>query len=187
MCNRCCFPVGRHRARGPGASWCAAVVVAARQPRVPELAHRVDDRQHRRALLRQLVLDARRRLGVAAPLEHALLLERAEALGERARADAAARLLELREAARPLGEVVHEQRGPLRADDLGRGRDGAGRRLVDGVHRPVHRLIVVAASDVERRRAGLDLRDARSGRSCRSPRPACRPGRRRHRRRRRGR
>jgi hypothetical protein len=30
---------------------------------------------------------------------------------------------------------VHQQRGPLGADDLGAGSDRTGRRLVDGIHR----------------------------------------------------
>ena len=45
------------------------VVVLAVEVRVAELAHRVDDRQERLALLGQLVLDAGRRLRIAAPLD----------------------------------------------------------------------------------------------------------------------
>ena len=52
-----------------------------------EAAHLVDDRQQRRALLGQLVLDPRRRLRVAPPDDDVLRLEPAEALGERPRAD----------------------------------------------------------------------------------------------------
>ena len=73
--------------------------------------------------------------GVAVPGDDALLLEPAQPLGERPRADAGAGVLELGEPARPLGEVVDEQRRPLRADDLGRARDRAG-RVVHGLHRP---------------------------------------------------
>ena len=45
-----------------------------------ELAHGVDDRQERLALVRQLVLDARRRLGIAAAGEDAFRLEHAQCL-----------------------------------------------------------------------------------------------------------
>src|SRR6187551_3062025 len=95
----------------------------ARQPLAAEAAHGVDDRQERLALLREAVLDAWRRLGVALTLEDPVGFEDAKPLGERAGADPLTRALELREAARPLGEVVDEERGPLRADDLGRGGD----------------------------------------------------------------
>src|SRR5256885_13279429 len=96
---------------------------------MPELAHRVDDRQERRALVRQLVLDPRRRLRIAVSLDDALLLECPEALGERSGADATARPLELRKAPRALGEIVDEECSPLRADDLGAGGDRAGRQI----------------------------------------------------------
>src|SRR3954451_10568645 len=102
------------------------VRASARQPLVAEPAHGVDDRQERLALLREGVLDPRRRLWVALPLEDPVGLERAQPLGERARADALARTLELREAARAFGEIVDEQRRPLRADDLGGRCDRAG-------------------------------------------------------------
>src|SRR5207244_13627007 len=72
------------------------------QPVVSEPSHLVDDRQQRLALVGELVLDAGRRLRVAPPDDDALLLERAEPLGERPRADPAARVLELREPARAL-------------------------------------------------------------------------------------
>src|SRR5437762_3279878 len=127
---------GLHSGRLNGSTRGRLVVVAAVQPRVAELAHRVDDREERLALPGQLVLDARRRLGVAVPLDDPLLLERAQPLGERPRADAAAGVLELREAAGALGKVVDEQCRPLGADDLGRGGDRTGRRLVHRKHRP---------------------------------------------------
>ena len=76
-----------------GARPLAAVVD---EPLVPEAAHLVDDRQERLALRGQLVLDARRRLGVAAADDDLLLLERAQPLRERPRADALAGVLELR-------------------------------------------------------------------------------------------
>src|SRR5207248_11719860 len=84
-----------------------------RQVRVPELPHLADDREEGLALFRQLVLDARRALRIAAADEKALLLERAQPLRQRARAAAGAGVLELREAARPFGQVVDEQCRPL--------------------------------------------------------------------------
>ena len=78
------------------------VVVIVDQPVVAEAAHRLDDRQQRVALAGQLVLDARRRLGVALALDDPLLLEHVQPLGERARADPRAGVLELGEAARAL-------------------------------------------------------------------------------------
>src|SRR3954464_1574839 len=96
------------------------VVVIAVQVRMPELAHRVDDRQERLALVRQFVLDAGWGLRIAVSLDDALALERPEALGERPWADAAAGALELGEPARALGEVVHQEGGPLGPDDLRR-------------------------------------------------------------------
>src|SRR5204862_3953578 len=88
------------------------------EPRVAEAAHLVDDRQKRLALVRQFVLDTRRRLGVAPAHDDALVLESPQPLRERPRADPAARVLALREPARTLREVVHQERRPLRADDL---------------------------------------------------------------------
>ena len=79
------------------------------------------------------LLDARRRLRVALPYDHAFGLEPAQPLRERARADPAAGVLELGEAARALGKVVHEEGRPLGADDLGARRHRA-RRVMDGVH-----------------------------------------------------
>src|SRR5437764_829526 len=89
------------------------------QPGVPEAAHLLDDRQERVALVGQLVLDPRRRFRIAVPRDDALVLEDAEAFRERPRTDAGARVLELREAPRPLREVVDEPK-------LGRGELGAG-------------------------------------------------------------
>src|SRR3954469_11710917 len=109
------------------------------EPAVAELTHRVDDRQQGLALRRQLVLDARRRLGVAAALDDSFALELAQPLGERARADPRARVLELREPARPFREVVDEERRPLGADDRGRRCNATGRGCVDGIHGPGHR------------------------------------------------
>src|SRR4051812_48229684 len=68
------------------------------QPAAAVLAHRLDDRDEREALLGQRVLDARWHLGERGPLDDALLLQRPEAQGERARADALQRALELAEA-----------------------------------------------------------------------------------------
>src|SRR6478736_9648296 len=118
-------------------------LAAVDDPLVPEAAHLVDDRQERLALLGQLVLDARGRLGVAAADDDLFLLERAQALGERSRADALAGVLELREAARAFREIVDEHGSPLRAEDLGAGCDRAG-RVVNRVHR-AHRSRIVTA------------------------------------------
>ena len=76
------------------------------EPDVPELPHRLDDRQQGQTLVRQLVLDPRGRLGVAPAQEDLLVLEDAEPLGEGARADPRACALELGEASRPFGKVV---------------------------------------------------------------------------------
>src|SRR5689334_12512629 len=55
-------------------------------------------------------------------------------------------MFELGEAPRPLGQIVHEERRPLRADDLCRRRYSAGRRLVHWVHGAHgHNRIVLAA------------------------------------------
>ena len=107
------------------------------QPVAPELAHGVDDRQQRLALVAQRVLDARRRLGEAAAKQDALGLERLQPLGQRARRDSGAGALELLEAARALGHVVQQDRRPLRRDDVGGRRDRAAARVVDLPHRPV--------------------------------------------------
>ena len=50
--------------------------------------------------------------------DETLVLEGAQTLGERARADPGARVLELGEAACTFGEIVHEEGRPLCADDL---------------------------------------------------------------------
>src|SRR5688572_14845696 len=115
----------------------------AAEPLVAEAAHLVDDGEERATLLRERVLDARRRLRVALPRHDLFRLEPAQPLGERARADPLARALELREPARALGEVVDDEHRPLRADDLGGAGDRAGRGGVDGKHRAcAHELIV---------------------------------------------
>src|SRR6185437_9192130 len=88
-------------------------------------AHVVDDRQQRAALLRQRVLDARRHLGERVPLDDALLLERAQAQGERARADPGQRAFELTEAGVAIVKIAHEQQRPLAAHDLSGQTDGA--------------------------------------------------------------
>ncbi len=110
------------------------------EPVVAEVAHRLDDRQERLALLRQLVLDPRRRLGVALPQDDPLDFECAESFRERPRADPRQGALEVREPARALGEVVDEDGRPLRADDVRGARHGAV-LVVDGPHR-AHVLIV---------------------------------------------
>src|SRR3954453_19516496 len=102
------------------------MLVVAEEPLVPEVAHRVDDRQEATALVREDVLDAGRRLRIAVPLDDAFRLEHAQPLGERPGADAGAGVLELREAPGAFREVVHEERRPLRADDLRTGGDAAG-------------------------------------------------------------
>src|SRR5439155_26016957 len=84
------------------------------EPGMPEAAHLLDDRQQRLAFSGQLVLDPRGRLRVAVPLDDALVFEGAQALRQGPRADPGARLLELRGAPRPLGELVDEQGRPLR-------------------------------------------------------------------------
>ena len=72
------------------------------EPVVAEAAHLLDHRQQADALRRELVLDPRRRLRVAVPGEDAFLLQPAQPLRERARADAGAGVLELGEPARAL-------------------------------------------------------------------------------------
>src|SRR5258708_39314968 len=93
-------------------------VVVATQPGAAVLAHVVDDRQQRAALLGQRVLDAWRDLGEGLPLDDRLLLERAQAQRQRARADAGELTFELTEARRAGGELAHEQQGPLTAHDI---------------------------------------------------------------------
>ena len=89
------------------------------------------------ALVRQLVLDAGRRLAVAPADDDPLLLEQAQPLGQRPRADTGAGVLELGEPARSLGEIVDEQSRPLCADDLGATGDRTG--LVMHVLHRAHR------------------------------------------------
>src|ERR1700676_4373516 len=67
------------------------------EPAATVLAHALDDREQIEPLPRQRVLDARRHLGVGVALDEAVLLERAQAQGERPRADAGERALELAE------------------------------------------------------------------------------------------
>ena len=125
----------------------AHVLVVVDEPGVPELAHGLDDRQERRALRGQLVLDPRRRLGIALPPDDALALEHVEPFRERPRADAGARPLELGEAARALGQVVHDHRRPFRADDVGRTGDGA-LCVVNRSHRAHGRMVAASAAGV---------------------------------------
>src|SRR5581483_341160 len=67
-----------HRLRRAAQDLTAALVlVVAGEPGVAEAPHGVDDREEGLALLGQLVLDARRRLRIAVPLDDPLLLERA--------------------------------------------------------------------------------------------------------------
>src|SRR5206468_5898889 len=73
-----------------------------------------------------------------------LQLEDPQALGERSRADARQRALELGEAAGPFGKIVDDHRGPFRADDVGRTGDRAA-GVMDGTHR-AHGLIVDAGT-----------------------------------------
>src|SRR4051794_36937367 len=87
-------------------------------------AHRLDDRDQREALVRERVLDARRDFGVGLAGDDALLLERAQAQRERARADAGQRALELAEPRAALRQVTDDQQGPLSADHFGGAADG---------------------------------------------------------------
>src|SRR5690349_6937329 len=78
--------------------------------RAAEAGHRVHDRHELAPAVGELVLDARRRLGVAAPPDEARLLERAQTLGERSRADAGKRLLQLTKTPGTPREVVDQKR-----------------------------------------------------------------------------
>src|SRR5579885_589008 len=98
---------------GAGAAVDVLVGVVGDQPLVAERPHLLDDRQERRPLRGQLVLDPRWGLRVARADDHPLDLEHVQALGARPRADPRAGVLELGEPARPLGEVVDDERGPL--------------------------------------------------------------------------
>src|SRR3954464_12835836 len=82
------------------------------EPALPVGAHVLDDRQQRQALPGQRVLDARRDLGVGVALDDPLLLQRAQAQGEGARADALQRALELAEPRVALREIANEQQRP---------------------------------------------------------------------------
>src|SRR6266487_1872043 len=79
------------------------------QPALAVLAHRLDDRDERAALLGEQVLDARRNLGERRALDDALLLERAQAQRQRTRADALQRALELAEARPAVGQVANHE------------------------------------------------------------------------------
>src|SRR3954454_14200318 len=94
------------------------------QPAGAVFAHRLDDRDERKALVREAVLDARRDLGVGLALEDALLLQRAQAQRECAGADALERALELAEPRAALSQVADDQHRPLAADNLGGTADG---------------------------------------------------------------
>src|SRR5215218_7857491 len=89
----------------------------------PVAAHVLDERHERLALRRERVLDAGRDLGKGVPLDDALLLQRAKAQREGARADPRERALELAEAAAALGQVANHEDRPLAADDVRGGAD----------------------------------------------------------------
>src|SRR5215208_6429522 len=74
------------------------------EPGTAEPAHRAHDRQQRTSLRRQLVLDARRRLRIAAADHDPLVLQHLQPLRQRPRADPGTRVLELSEAPRSLRE-----------------------------------------------------------------------------------
>jgi Iron-dependent Transcriptional regulator len=101
----------RHQMRVP-----VVEVILGDQPVVAEAPHLVDDREQGDAFLRQLVLDPRGRLGIALAQHHTMPLQRMQALRERAWADPGASVLELGEPAWALGEVMDDQRRPLRSD-----------------------------------------------------------------------
>ena len=71
------------------------------QPVFAVLAHVTDDRQQRAALLGERILDARRNLWKGVRSDDRLLLQRAQAQRERARADPRERAFELAEARAP--------------------------------------------------------------------------------------
>ena len=72
------------------------------------------------------VLDPRRDLGIGAPLDDPLLLERAQAQREGARADPLERALELAEALASVGQVADHEERPLAGDDLRATTDWTG-------------------------------------------------------------
>ena len=100
--------------------------LAVEQPLLPVTAHVVDHRYQRPSLRRQAVLDARRDLGIGAPLDDALRLERPQPERQRAWADPFERPLELAEAVRTLGEVTNDEERPFAGDDLRGLANGAG-------------------------------------------------------------
>src|SRR5262245_46696181 len=88
-------------------------------------AHVLDQRHEGLALGRKRVLDARRDLGIGVALNDALLLERAQAQRERARADPRQRALQLTETAAALGQVADDEDRPLATVDVRGCTDGA--------------------------------------------------------------
>jgi hypothetical protein len=127
-------------ADGFGGRQVVTVAVLRHEPFVSEAAHLFDDRKKTSALLVQLVFDARRRLRIAPADDEVLLLEHAEPLGERPRADAWTGPLQLGEAPGSFGEIVDEDGGPLGADDVRRARNRA-LLVMDRPHR-THAQIV---------------------------------------------
>ena len=93
-------------------------------------AHVVDDRQQRPSLGRQRVLDAGGHLGEGVTLDDPLLLERTQPQRQGPRADPRQRAFQLTEPRPTLGQVSHEQEGPLTAHDLRRSANRAC--LIDG-------------------------------------------------------
>src|SRR5215210_7406569 len=114
------------------------------EPGAPEAAHLLDDRQEVAPLLGQVVLDPRRPLGIRAAFEDAVVLERAQPLGQRAWGDAGARGFELGEPACALRQVVHEECRPLRAEQPSARGDRARRRVMSLEHR-AHRYTKYSA------------------------------------------
>lgn len=88
------------------------------KPAAAERAHLLDDWNEREPALCKGVLYARRNLGEAVPLDDVGFFEPLEALGERLWADSDQRSFEFAEPAATVGEVAHDQRRPLVADEL---------------------------------------------------------------------
>ena len=135
------LPARRRRPRGSSSSALelAALtgvgLVLAHEPRVAEAPHRVDDRQQRAALLRQLVLDPRRDARRSCAARARPPCSSARRRSERVRGLIPAHECSSSEKRRaPFGQVVDEDRRPLRADDLRTRSDRAG-LVVDRVHR----------------------------------------------------
>jgi hypothetical protein len=93
------------------------------------------------------------------PLDDAFDFEHVQALRQRAGADAGARVLQLCEAARALGEIVDEQRCPFRPDQVRSRRDRA-RSAVVNFHHPAlgHYGQVYSSGRRFRSRVQFDLR-----------------------------